>query len=64
MLHTPPLTSNQMIVIDLLDADAWDAVITAFAGLTKEQVFTRLSEMNPSRDNMELMELIFREMPR
>jgi hypothetical protein len=64
MLHTPPLTSNQMIVIDLLGADAWDAVITVFAGLSKEQVFTRLSEMNPSRDNMELMELIFREMPR
>jgi len=53
-----------MIVIDLLGADAWDAVITVFAGLSKEQVFTRLSEMNPSRDNMELMELIFREMPR
>jgi hypothetical protein len=48
----------------LLGADAWDAVITAFAGLTKEQVFTRLSEMDPLRDNMELMDRIFREMPR
>jgi len=39
-------------------------VVTAFAGLSKEQIFTRLSAMEPLKGNMELMGLLFREMPR
>ena len=35
-----------------------------FAGLTKEQILTQLVERDPSGDNLELMGLIFREMPR
>ena len=64
MPFTPPLTPNQKTIISSLNIKDWDEAVIAFAGLTKEQILTQLVERDPSEENMELMELIFREMPR
>lgn len=63
MTHTKPLTENQTTIINLLQAQNWESVITVYAGLTKEQVLILLMKADPARNNKELLELIFREMP-
>lgn len=64
MTHTKPLTERNIIIINNLQAQNWESVITVCAGLTKEQILILLVEINPARNTQELSGLIFWEMPR
>ena len=64
MTQPNSLTQSQMDIINILDAGSWESVITHFAGLTKEQIFTRLENEDLARDNMNLTNLLFAELPR
>jgi hypothetical protein len=64
MTQPKSLTQNQMDIINMLDAGGWESVITSFAGLTKEQIFTRLENEDTERDNMRLANYLFKELPR